>query len=52
LEYLFSMTPHEIYLQELPWSVIGTDAEKLRELGLRTRVYKQFFRAWEKVHWR
>lgn len=50
LDYLFSIIPNEMYLRELLRPVIGTGAEKLRELGLRTRAYKQFFQAWEKLH--
>ncbi|KAJ6134782.1 hypothetical protein N7523_001104 [Penicillium sp. IBT 18751x] len=50
LDYLFSIIPNEMYLRELLRPVIGTGAEKLRELGLRTRAYKQFFEAWEKLH--
>ncbi|OQE11339.1 hypothetical protein PENFLA_c072G05022 [Penicillium flavigenum] len=50
LDYLFSIIPDEMYLRELLRPVIGTGAEKLRELGLRTRAYKHFFEAWEKLH--
>lgn len=50
LDNLFSIIPNEMYLRELLRPVIGTGAEKLRELGLRTRAYKQFFEAWEKLH--
>ncbi|KAJ5561351.1 hypothetical protein N7535_004181 [Penicillium sp. DV-2018c] len=50
LDYLFSIIPDEMYLRELLRPVIGTGSEKLRELGLRTRAYKHFFEAWEKLH--
>ena len=50
LDYLFSIIPNEMYLRELLRPVVGTGADKLRELGLRTRAYKQFFEAWEKIH--
>lgn len=50
LDHLFSIIPNEMYLRELLRPVIGTGAGKLRELGLRTRAYKQFFEAWEKLH--
>ncbi|OKP09509.1 hypothetical protein PENSUB_5131 [Penicillium subrubescens] len=50
LDYLFSIIPNEMYLRELLRPVIGTGVEKLRELGLRTRAYRQFFEAWEKLH--
>ena len=50
LDYLSSIIPNEIYLRELLRPIMGTGAEKLRELGLRTRAYKQFFDAWEELH--
>jgi hypothetical protein len=50
LDNLFSIIPNEMYLRELLRPVISTGAEKLRELGLRTRAYKQYLEAWEKLH--
>lgn len=50
LDYLSSIIPNEIYLRELLRPLMGTGPEKLRELGLRTRAYKQFFDAWEELH--
>jgi alpha 1,3-mannosyltransferase len=50
LDHLSSIIPNEIYLRELLRPIMGTGPEKLRELGLRTRAYKQFFEAWEKLH--
>jgi hypothetical protein len=50
LDHLLSIIPNEIYLRELLRPIMGTGSERLRELGLRTRAYKQFFDAWEKLH--
>jgi hypothetical protein len=50
LDYLLSTVPSELYFRKLLRPVIGTGEEKLHELGLRTRAYKNFFEAWENVH--
>ena len=50
LDYLLSTIPSELYLQKLLQPVSGTGEEKLHELGLRTRAYKNFFEAWENAH--
>ncbi|KAJ5383979.1 Alpha-mannosyltransferase [Penicillium concentricum] len=50
LDYLLSTVPNELYVQEFLQPVVSTGEAKLHELGLRTRVYKQFFQAWENVH--
>ena len=50
LERVFSLLPDEIHQRELLRQLDGTGKEKLRELGLRTRAYKNFFEAWEDLH--
>ena len=50
LERVFRLLPDEIHQRELLRNIEGTGKEKLRELGLRTRAYKQLFEAWEDLH--
>jgi alpha 1,3-mannosyltransferase len=50
LENVFSIIPDEIYRQKLMQPITLTGSRKLRELGLRSRAYKRFLEAWEKLH--
>ncbi|KAJ5513598.1 hypothetical protein N7463_003150 [Penicillium fimorum] len=50
LDYLLSTVPSELYVQEFLRPVVSTGEARLHELGLRTRVYKEFFETWENVH--
>ena len=50
LDELFSISPDEQVRQKLLRPITSTNTEKLRELGLRSRAYKRYFDAWEKVH--
>ncbi|KAI1364109.1 alpha-1,3-mannosyltransferase [Xylaria arbuscula] len=50
LEAIFSLHPDEIYTRELLRPIEDGGAERMRELGLRTRAYAKYLSAWEKVH--
>ena len=50
LENIFNISPDEMHQRELLREIEGTGKEKLRETGLRTRAYKTFLEAWERLH--
>ncbi|KAF3918401.1 hypothetical protein ABW20_dc0105463 [Dactylellina cionopaga] len=50
LNRIFELLPDEMHVRELLRPIDGTGKEKLRETGLRTRAFKTFFEAWEKLH--
>ncbi|KAK6359598.1 hypothetical protein TWF696_000748 [Orbilia brochopaga] len=50
LTRIFDLLPDEIHVRELLRPIEGTGKEKLRETGLRTRAFKNFFEAWENLH--
>lgn len=50
LTRVISLLPGEMEGRDLLRPVEGTGKEKLREMGLRVREYKKFFKAWEDLH--
>ncbi|EGX89556.1 alpha-1,3-mannosyltransferase [Cordyceps militaris CM01] len=44
------LLPSEMEARWMLHTIEGTGPEKLREIGLRTREYKKFFKAWETLH--
>lgn len=50
LREILSLLPDEMHIRELTRPFEGTGKEKLREVGLRSRAYSTFFRAWEALH--
>lgn len=44
------LLPGEMETRWMLHPIEGTGPEKLREIGLRAREYKKFFKAWEKLH--
>jgi hypothetical protein len=50
LEAMFALLPDELNLRGLLRPIDEGGAERMRELGLRTRAYKKYFEAWEKLH--
>lgn len=50
LEAIFALHPDEIHMRELLRPIEDGGAERMRELGLRTRAYAKYLGAWEKVH--
>nr|KAK5432363.1 hypothetical protein LTR18_011120 [Exophiala xenobiotica] len=50
LQRVVDLLPGEMNMRDLLRPVHGTGKEKLRELGLRTRSYRQFFNAWVDLH--
>lgn len=50
LQKVVSLVPDEVNTRELLREPEGTGKERLREMGLRTRVFKKYFEAWEALH--
>jgi len=50
LEAIFALLPDELNMRGLLRPIEEGGAERMRELGLRTRAYKKYFAAWEKLH--
>lgn len=50
LARLDDLLPGEMETRSMLSNIEGTGAVKLREIGLRAREYKRYFRAWEKIH--
>ncbi|KAI1813840.1 glycosyltransferase family 71 protein [Poronia punctata] len=50
LQAMFALLPDELTLRGLLSPILDGGAERMRELGLRTRAYKKYFAAWEKLH--
>ncbi|KAI1430552.1 glycosyltransferase family 71 protein [Xylaria sp. CBS 124048] len=50
LEAVFALMPDEISMRELLRPIDDGGAPRMRELGLRTRQYQKYFRAWENLH--
>ncbi|KAI0392168.1 alpha-1,3-mannosyltransferase [Xylariaceae sp. FL0594] len=50
LDALFSLHPDELNKRGLLRPITEGGAERMAELGLRTRAYKKYFAAWEKLH--
>lgn len=50
LKEVLDNMPDEIYTRDLLRGVTGGGEERLREVGLRTRLFKKFFTAWENLH--
>ena len=50
LEKVLQLLPDEVHMRELIRPVEGSGKEKMREMGLRTRAYTNYFAAWEELH--
>ncbi|KAI0467556.1 glycosyltransferase family 71 protein [Xylaria cf. heliscus] len=50
LDAIFALLPDELNMRELLRPIDNGGAERMRELGLRTRAYKKYLSAWEKLH--
>lgn len=50
LSRVIHLLPGEMLMRDLLRPVEGTGKDKLREMGLRTRSYHEYFEAWEKLH--
>ncbi|KAJ6790033.1 hypothetical protein PWT90_05260 [Aphanocladium album] len=50
LKRLEDSLPGEMETRWMLNKIQGTGAQKLREIGLRAREYKRFFRVWENLH--
>ncbi|TGJ86585.1 hypothetical protein E0Z10_g2154 [Xylaria hypoxylon] len=50
LEAAFALQPDEMSMRELLRPIDDGGAERMRELGLRTRAYSRYLSAWEKLH--
>jgi hypothetical protein len=50
LERVITSLPGEMNMRDLLRPVEGTGKEKLHEMGLRTRSYRDFFQIWEDLH--
>jgi hypothetical protein len=50
LRRIIDLMPDDVYMRELIRPIDSGGKERMRELGLRTRQYKKYFNAWEKLH--
>jgi hypothetical protein len=50
LQKVLALVPDEVNTRELLREPEGTGKERLREMGLRTRVFKKYFDVWEALH--
>jgi hypothetical protein len=50
LAKILDLMPDDVYMRELIRPIDSGGKERMRELGLRTRQYKKYFSAWEKLH--
>ncbi|RMD42672.1 hypothetical protein DV735_g2424, partial [Chaetothyriales sp. CBS 134920] len=50
LRRVIDLLPGEMLMRDLLRPVEGTGKEKLREMGLRVRAYKNYFKTWEDLH--
>jgi hypothetical protein len=50
LAKIIDLMPDDVYMRELIRPIDSGGKERMRELGLRTRQYKKYFNAWEKLH--
>ncbi|KAI1637745.1 glycosyltransferase family 71 protein [Biscogniauxia mediterranea] len=50
LQKVISMLPDEVYMREFLRPVEAGGAERMREIGVRTRAYRSYFEAWEILH--
>ncbi|GAB7352535.1 hypothetical protein MBLNU459_g2927t1 [Dothideomycetes sp. NU459] len=50
LKKVLSLMPDEIYFRQLTTPIMGGGEQRLREVGLRTRLFKDYFKAWESLH--
>ncbi|KAI1267947.1 alpha-1,3-mannosyltransferase [Xylariaceae sp. FL1019] len=50
LEAVVNLLPDEIHMREFLSPIDLGGARRMRELGLRTRAYRQYFDAWETLH--
>ncbi|KAI0007546.1 glycosyltransferase family 71 protein [Xylariaceae sp. FL0662B] len=50
LQHVLSMLPDEVHMRELIRPIESGGEERMRELGLRTRMYRAYLEAWEQLH--
>ncbi|CAJ2504766.1 Uu.00g121600.m01.CDS01 [Anthostomella pinea] len=50
LSKVLSLLPDEVHMRELLRPIDSGGKERMRELGLRTRLYRTYLDAWEKLH--
>lgn len=50
LDAVFALLPDEMNMRESLRPINNGGPERMRELGLRTRAYQKYLRAWEKLH--
>ncbi|KAI1757859.1 glycosyltransferase family 71 protein [Xylaria castorea] len=50
LDALFALLPDEMNMREFLRPIENGGPERMREMGLRTRAYKKYLSAWEKLH--
>lgn len=50
LDAIFALIPDEMNMREFLRPIDNGGPERMRELGLRTRAYKKYLSAWEKLH--
>ncbi|KAI0446357.1 glycosyltransferase family 71 protein [Xylaria telfairii] len=50
LDAVFALIPDEMNMREFLRPIDNGGPERMRELGLRTRAYKKYLSAWEKLH--
>lgn len=50
LEHMLSLLPDDSFVNDMTGPIEGTGEQKIREVGLRTRVLKSLFESWELLH--
>lgn len=50
LEHMLSLLPDDSFVSDMTGPIEGTGEQKIREVGLRTRVLKSLFESWELLH--
>ncbi|KAF2148663.1 glycosyltransferase family 71 protein [Myriangium duriaei CBS 260.36] len=50
LKHIFDIAPDELHVRELLRPIENSGKERLRELGLRARAFRDLLEAWEDVH--
>ncbi|KAI5917848.1 mannosyltransferase putative-domain-containing protein [Camillea tinctor] len=50
LQKVISLLPDEVYRSKLLRPITTGGAERMREIGIRTRIYRTYFEAWENLH--
>ncbi|KAG9691984.1 glycosyltransferase family 71 protein, partial [Aureobasidium melanogenum] len=50
LRTVLSLCPDEVYYHALTQPIMTSDEDKLHETGVRVRMFKKYFDAWESLH--